>query len=930
VDFRILGPLAVDDLTLGGARGRGVLAVLLLHANEAVSADRLVLALWGEDAPPTAVKALQVAVSRLRRVLPDVLETTAGGYRVRVAPGELDLDRFERAAAAGRDSLAAGIPARAAQQLREALAEWRGPALADLEGMPFAATDIARLEEERLEALEARIEADLAAGRHAELAAELHALVAQHPWRERLRAHLMLALYRTGRQAEALAAYSAARTTLVEELGIEPGPELRDLQAAILAHDPALAPPGAARAPALPRPPELFGREADLARLCDQLRGSRLVTLVGPGGVGKTSLALAAAHRLAGEFADGARFVALAAVADPAELEGAVGRALAVPEDVTIAAYLADRELLLVLDNFEQLLAGARLVGGLLEAAPRLTVLMTSREATRLAAERASPLAPLADDDAADLFVDRARDHEPGFELDDSVREICARLDGLPLALELAAARIGVLSPGELAARLDHALPVLTGGARDAPERQHTLRATIDWSYELLDDAEREAFTRFAVFAAGATVPAAEEVTGASLDTLQSLVAKQLLRRRGDRLVMLALVREYALERMAGDDPAHARLAAWCIALAEAEAPRIRHSLEVRRRLDAELPNAVAAVRTALARGADDTAADLLIAWGIYWRETARRSDELRWVDAALERTTDPDRLARLRLTRAGLTGVRAGPQYRADLDAGLEHFRAAGDMSGVAQCLGHLAFGLAWEEQWDTASRLADETVRVAEQTGDDSVLARALVIRALVQQGYERIAANARPALEVLRGLGYLGDISRLCSITGYVAISDRREAEALEWLEQALQAARSTGGDELPFVLGNIGLAKVLLGDLDDAEPALVEGIALQVWSADEPLIDEAVLALAAVQAQRGDLERAALLVGAADAHHAGRRHEDELRVWRRLQDEVLAPVREQLGADAWERAARRGAAMSLRELLDAVQPRDPAAV
>ena len=934
MDFRILGPLAVDDLALGGARQRAVLAVLLVHANEAVSADRLVGALWGEDAPPTAVKSLQVAVSRLRRELGagDVVETTASGYRVRVGPGELDLDRFEGAAAAGRESLAAAVPARAAEQLREALDEWRGPALADLAALPFAAAEIARLEEQRLEVLEARVEADLAVGRHAELVGELRALVAEHPWRERLHAHLMLALYRTGRQADALDAYAAARAALVEQLGIEPGPELRSRQAAILAHDPALAPPGTARATALPRPPDLFGREADLARVCDQVRSARLVTLVGPGGVGKTSLALAAAHQLQGEFADGATFAALAAIADSGELEGAIARALAVPQEAALRTFLADRELLLVLDNFEQLVVGAPLVAELLADAPRLTALVTSREATRLGAERVYPVAPLAGDDAVELFADRVRAHKPDFGLDDAaadVRAICERLDGLPLAVELAAARVGLLSPAELAARLDHALPLLAGGPRDAPERQQTLRATIDWSYGLLTEAEREAFARFAVFAGGATVQAAEEVTGGSLDTLQSLVAKQLLRRSEDRLVMLALVREYALERLADDDPVHDRLAAWCIAVAESEAPRMPNFPEVRKRLDSDLPNAVAALRTALARGTNDTAADLAIAWGTYWRETGRRSDEIHWVDTALERTTDARRLARLRLTRAALITVRAGPQFRADLEEALEYFRSAGDAAGIAACLGHLAFGNVWLEEYETASRLADEAVRFAEQTGDDDVLSRALLVQAIVGQGYDDMASRARRALVLLRALGDVNEIARLCSTTGFVAISERRESEALAWLEEGVQAARTTSSEELPFVLGNAGLAKALLGDLDDAEAALVESIALHVWSADAPLIDEPLLALAAVHAQRGDLERAALLAAVAESHQSEGRHEDELRVWRRLNDEFLAPVQEQLGPDAWERARQRGAVVSLRGVLDVIQRRESVA-
>jgi predicted ATPase/DNA-binding SARP family transcriptional activator len=927
VDFRILGPLEVDELALGGPRQRALLALLLLHANESVSADRLVGALWGEEAPRTAGKALQVAVSRLRRALPDVVETTASGYRVRVAPGELDLDRFERAAAAGRESLAAGLPARAGEQLREALAEWRGPALADLADMPFATVEIARLEEQRLDALEARVEADLAAGRHAELAAELRALVAAHPWRERLHGHLMLALYRTGRQADALDAYAAARAALVEELGIEPGPELRDLQVAVLAHDPRLAPPGVARAPALPAPPAtLFGRTDDLDRLCEQLRASRLVTIVGPGGVGKTTLAIAAAHRLEPELADGARFVRLAAVADPGELEGAIERALAVPEE-GLRRYLADREVLLVLDNFEQLVAGAPLVAELLAGAPRLTVLLTSREATRLAAERAFTLAPLAGEDAVDLFADRVRAREPDFELDDSVPEICERLDGLPLAVELAAARIGLLSAAELAARLHHALPVLTSGARDAPERQQTLRATIDWSYELLDADERDAFARFAVFAGGATVAAAEAITGAGLDTLQSLADKQLLRRRGKRLTMLALVREYALERLAPEDAVHGRLAAWCTALAESEAPRAVDAPDARASLAAELPNATAAMRWALASGADEALADLVIAWARYWFDTNRRADGRAWTAAALERAVDPDRRARLLLTRGVLTGVRQRESFRADLQAALEHFRATDDAVAIAECLGQLAYGHAWVDEYEVGVRLADDAVRFAERSGDDRALARALQNRALVSEDFDAMAAAARPALAVLRKGGHLHDLSGLCSTTGFVAVAERREREAIPWLEEGIDAARSSSSEELSVALGNLGLAKLFLGDLDGAEVALVEAVVSRSWSVTDPRVDETVLALGAVYALRGDVDRAAVLAGVAAAHPTPGRHSDEELVLHRLIDELLAPARARAAAAAWEQAAARGAAMKVRDLVEFVQQREP---
>ena len=393
--------------------------------------------------------------------------------------------------------------------------------------------------------------------------------------------------------------------------------------------------------------PAFLGREAEvevLARLVLERR-NRLVTLVGPGGVGKTRLAIEAAGRIAGDFTDGARFVPLAAVSESRDLASAIARALAAPvrerepARAALVRFLCDRHLLLVLDNFEQLVDGAPLVADLIGACPELTVVMTSREPTRLVVERLYPVRPLEVPDASAggaaaelerygavaMFCDRARARDPAFTLDEfsapPVCEICRRLDGMPLALELAAARCGLLSPPELAARLDDALTVLVGGARDAPSRQRTLRATIDWSYDLLTSEERSAFAHLAVFAGGATVPAAEAVTGASLDILDSLVAKQLLGSHDKRLLMLETVREYALERLAESPRREAvqeRFATWCLDfLREATAHLARADRAPwLATLDAELPNALAALSSALEQHDAELALQLVDALG--------------------------------------------------------------------------------------------------------------------------------------------------------------------------------------------------------------------------------------------------------------------------------------------------------------------------
>jgi WD40 repeat protein/DNA-binding SARP family transcriptional activator len=358
MEFRILGPLEVRDergaVALGGIKPRAVLAVLLSHANESVSAERLALALWGDDAPAGSVKTVQVHVSRLRKALGDAeaVTTTPAGYRLRVRPGELDAERFELLVEDGRRALAAGRPQHAAAALRSALSLWRGPALQDLAFEPFAQAEIARLEEQRLTALEARIEADLASGGHRELLGELQRLVAANPTRERPAAQLMLALYRCGRQAEALEAYQEARRALVAELGVEPGPELRGMHKAILRHDASLEPQPAGAD--LPReldpatPPVFVGRAAELARLRRHFErvwngAGALVTITGPRGMGKTRLAA----ELAGEAHHLGAAVLYARGADP-------------PDAIVAAldrARTASRPTLLVIDDADQ--AGA-------------------------------------------------------------------------------------------------------------------------------------------------------------------------------------------------------------------------------------------------------------------------------------------------------------------------------------------------------------------------------------------------------------------------------------------------------------------------------------------------------------------------------------------------------------------------------------------
>ncbi|HEY8107406.1 MAG TPA: BTAD domain-containing putative transcriptional regulator, partial [Gaiellaceae bacterium] len=513
MQFRILGPIEarLDDgpVGLGAPKQRGLLALLLVNRRRVMTAEQLIDGVWGETPPASALQSLQVYVHGLRRALgAERIETAGHGYRAAVGEDELDLDRFERAFERGRAALAADRAEDAADELREALAIWRGPALADLSEETRRAAEADRLEELRLTALELRLDADLQCGGHDGVVAELEALTAEHPYHERFLQQRMLALYRCDRQAEALEVYRDARKVLSDELGLEPTPATQELERAILRQDPGLeapAPPARTTRP-LPLPPTpLVGRRLELAAVSSLYRseGARLVTLTGPGGTGKTRLGLAVAHELEAELRDGAVFVSLAPVTNPELLVPTIAEAVGVREGGRplaegVSEHLQQRRMLLVLDNFEQLLAAAPFVGELLAAAPRLWILATSRAPLRLKAEHEYPVSPfdspdvalpfeaLVRTDALRLFAARAQAADPGFELDQAsapeVARVCARLDGLPLAIELAAARAKLLTPAEILARLEQEPHLLPTGPRDAPARQRTLAATIRWS----------------------------------------------------------------------------------------------------------------------------------------------------------------------------------------------------------------------------------------------------------------------------------------------------------------------------------------------------------------------------------------------------------------------------------------------------------------
>ncbi|HEV7712197.1 MAG TPA: BTAD domain-containing putative transcriptional regulator [Asanoa sp.] len=651
----ILGPLEVISdgrpVEVGGARLRALLTRLALDAGRAVGTETLADALWGDAQPADLPNALQSLVSRLRRTVPGIpVLLGPGGYRLDLPGDAVDAERFTALARDGRDALRGGDPDKAVRLLRDGLALWRGPALADVADAPFAAAPVARLDELRLAALEDRIDAELRLAGPAHLVAELDELAAAHPLRERVWALRLRALAAAGRPAEALAAYADFRQRLADELGADPSPELREAHLAVLrgADEPPAARALHSRGNLRAALTSFVGRGAELARVDRLLGDGRLVTLVGPGGAGKTRLATVAAGVRAEHGLDAAWMVELAPVTDPADVVQAAlvaidGRAAAFSDPgrrqanrdalTRLVEALAPIDALVVLDNCEHVVdAAARLADELLARCPRLRILATSREPLGITGEALCPMPPLglpepprpgAEVDleairgypSIQLFRDRAEAVRPGFAVTaDNVAdvvEICRRLDGLPLAIELAAARLRSLSAAQIAARLDDRFRLLTGGSRTALERHRTLRAVVAWSWELLTAEERRLAERLAVFPSTITAESAAGVAApdatldAVADLLAALVDKSLLQLVGDgRYRMLETIREYGLEQLVarGDAPrlrsAHA---AYFLARAELMEPRLRTRDQLRwlDAFDADRANMIGALHYA-------------------------------------------------------------------------------------------------------------------------------------------------------------------------------------------------------------------------------------------------------------------------------------------------------------------------------------------
>ena len=703
----MLGPITVlvhgRPLPLGAPKQRALLATLLLQAGEVVSRDRLVDAVWGDDPPVSAQQSLQVYVHGLRRALgAERIETRGAGYRLHAEPDEIDLRRFEQLAKRGRDELDGQQPAAALAALDAALELWSGSPLADLADEEIGRREIGRLEDARLSAVELRNDAQLAVGESDELVSGLTALIAEHPYRERLHAQLVLALYRAGRQKDALDAYRAAQQILVEELGIDPGPELQALEQRILNQDPTLlASPQAEAVVSLPSPSTpLLGRHLEVVAVDALLDRDdvRLVTLTGPGGTGKTRLALAAAAELALAPGQEVVFVDLAALRDPALLPAEIARRLGVEEsersvEDEVLQNVRPRRLLLVLDNLEQLLPDVTYLSRLLADAPGVRILATSRAPLRLGGEHEYPVPSLQLADAVELFVARAQAVDPSFVAGDGVEEICGRLDGLPLAIELAAAQTRVLSVRQIVQRLGGALDLLTGGARDLPERQRTLRATLDWSYELTEPEERALLGRLAVFAGGFDSAAAEAV-GGDLRAVANLVEKSLVRRlESGRFALLETIREYALAHLEASEVEAARReqALHFLALTEEvgwESPEL---------LVDDLENLRAALDWATDRGEVETEVRLTVALRQFWVIRGGFNEARRRFGGAIARSADGDPALHARaLVTGAIFPYRQGAfdEARTQWEQALEIFRSLGDTPEVPDCAIDVASG--------------------------------------------------------------------------------------------------------------------------------------------------------------------------------------------------------------------------------------------
>ncbi|HEY0495274.1 MAG TPA: BTAD domain-containing putative transcriptional regulator [Kutzneria sp.] len=898
MELRLLGPISArvgdDVVALGPRQQRLVLALLAWEVNRPVAVERLVRWVWPEEAPRSAPHAVKVAVSNLRAILADAggmaIATESAGYVLRADPLTIDAHRFLDGVARAR--LAPNDTAKLAL-LDQALGLWHGPALA--EAAPETRERLcAGLEETRLVATEDRVDARLRLGQHNDVLGEITTLVEAHPTRERLVGQLMLALHRSGQSTKALELARKTRARLAEELGIDPGAELQRLEVAVLRNDPALDP----RPPREPEEPlpahrtRLIGRDRDVADVVARVSRTRLVTLTGPGGVGKTRLALAAARELATSFADGVTVVPLAPVRDPNLVLPTIATSLAIKDlagdslRTTVQRYLRDRNPLLLLDNLEHLLDAAPDIAWLLDTVPRLTVLVTSRAPLRLGGEQLRPVQSLDRPAAIELFTERAEQAGATGEFDrDTVDAICERLDRLPLAIELAAARTRLLSPKALQEQLSHSYDLLADGARDMPARHQALSATIAWSHDLLTADEQAMLSAVAVFAGGWTAPAAAEVADldptTTLRLLGGLLDASLIVRHGDnRFALLETVRSFALAT--GDlDRLRERHAAYV----ERFLRQARYGVDGAdqrswfQRLTAEQDNVRVAMRWLLDQGQFDRCAAILDFHPL-WLIGGSFREYQRWAREIL---------------------------------AGTDH----------AGMLAHYAYTLTGRNMAEVA-RMADEAVGLARESGDPEMLASVLYRRAHIgiwSEDYALVHAVLTEAETVLRHLDWPSTHGGARAIRAGMDLQLGRPEQAERDLI-ALEAERRRAG--APWDLGLILCWRAVIL-IRRAEWAAAERLIREAVGILEPvgaavMMVYALIYLTITAVHRGDAARAARLGGAASTHADQFGPGMIARFVARMFADGLAKARSVLGDEAFDALYAEGRAMNWRQTLD----------
>ncbi|WP_433670543.1 BTAD domain-containing putative transcriptional regulator [Nocardia sp. CA-136227] len=882
MQIRMLGPLEIrtedgGSLDVPGVRLRALLIALALEPGRAVAKTTLVDWIWGEQPPADAANALQALVSRLRKVLPDgVIDVQPGGYRLAVTPRAVDAVRFEQLLETARG----GAEAQQAQALREALELWRGAPLQDLAAQENAAVDaaITRFDGLRLAAAEDLYETEVRLGRGAGLVAELTELVDRNPVRERLAGALMRALAAAGRGAEALTVYQRTREALADELGVDPSPELSALHVALLRGEVGAQREEDRRTNLRAELTSFVGKQTDLDAVRELVAAHRLTTLTGPGGSGKTRLATETGRAMLAELPDGAWLVELASAGVGGDLAQSALAALglrdallggapnAEPVDRLIAA-VRDRDMLLILDNCEHVIeAAAAFAHRMLGECRRLRILATSREPLGITGEalwQVEPLAlPAGNADAAaiesspavQLLRDRASAVRKDLATDArtlaTMARVCRALDGIPLAIELAAARLRTMSLEQLADRLDDRFRLLTGGSRTAIPQHRTLRAVVDWSWELLTDAERKVLRRLAVFSGGATLEAAEQVCAAAefgadvtveqwevLELLTTLTEKSLLRTAGDdepRYRMLDTIKQYARDRLveAGESDAARRAHLACFtALAATAEPHLRRAEQVQwlAVLDAEYDNIAAAMRGALAAEDAPGALGLAAAAGWYWWLSGHKAEGLELVSAAAAlpgETVD----AETRATVYGLVVhfVTSGPGDQRQVE---EWIHKASEVSqGIQASHPALAFLAALERML----KGPDEFLPAFEALLDDAdpwvrALARLQTgkLRVVLGQDGEQADEQLELALAEFRAIGERWGMSfALTELADRIAMRGEF-GRACAYFEQAVAAATEVGAiEDAVRMRSRQAQLYWLLGDFDASAVALTE--------------------------------------------------------------------------------------------------------